>query len=639
MQSPHLRHWTAASLLGIAAAAAAAVAATPAIAATVTLEHTAKGEVTLGSKVWFLGKVDGKGTFMHFAVNGIAGGNATVGTLNSQNGEYVAPAVMPANRIITVTGTTATKDKLSGSTTLTLKMASTSTSNTGSNTGTNTGSTGSTGATTPTAPTTPTTPPPLGPQPAIDPATVAAARLLEHATFGPTAADIAQVRTLGAQAWLNQQFALAPSPLPVTTDMNVLRSTWYKNMAGGQDQLRQRMVFALSQLFVVSADKNPYANEMQPWLATLNKHAFGNFKNLLRDMSLNPSMAKYLDLGNSVIPAPNENYAREVMQLFTIGPVMLNQDGSVQTDRNGDPIPSYDQARITDMARALSGWTYAGANANGLNWENFTGPLQPRDRYHDKNAKTLLMGQTLPAGQTTQQDFDAVMDNLFSHPNLPPFIATRLIRAFTTSNPSPAYITRVADVFAHGPSGRGDLQATLAAVLLDQEARQPDSQAVPGKLKDPILHSISLLRAMGAKINDPNNLAWEYFLLGQRLLSAPSVFNFYSPLTRLPGSPDRHGPEFQIYAPALAVARANFLYQFLNGNYNGMASIDITPYVNVAADVTALMNLVDATLLQGRMTPAARSAIAASVSATSDRKQRALTALYLTAITEFAVQR
>lgn len=623
MQPNAFPRWAAACLLSFASAAGAA---------TVTIEHTAKGEVALGSKVWFLGKIDGKGAFMHFAVNGIPGGNATVGTLNSQNGEYVAPAVMPASRIITVTGTTVTVDKSSGSTTLTLKMASTTPPATNPTTPTSPTSPA------PTTPATPANPPPLGPQPALDPATVAAARLLEQATFGPTAADIAQLKTLGASAWLNQQFALAPSPLPVTTDMNTLRATWYKNMAAGQDQLRQRMVFALSQLFVVSSDKNPYANEMQPWLATLNTHAFGNFKALLREMSLNPSMAKYLDLGNSILPAPNENYAREVMQLFTIGPVLLNQDGSVQTDRHGDPIPSYDQARITDLSRALSGWTYAGANATGINWENFTGPLQPRDRYHDKSAKTLLMGLNLPAGQSAQQDFDAVMENLFQHPNLPPFIATRLIRAFTTSNPSPAYITRVADVFASGPAGRGDLQATLRAVLLDPEARQPDAAALPGKLKDPMLHSLSLFRALGAKVIDPNNLFWDYFLLGQRLLNAPSVFNFYSPLTRLPGSSDRFGPEFQVYAPALAVARANFLYQFLNGNVNGMVSFDITPYVNVAGDVTAQMNLVDAHLLQGRMTPTTRSAIAASVSATTDRKQRALTALYLTAITEFAVQ-
>jgi len=490
------------------------------------------------------------------------------------------------------------------------------------------------------APTLPPSPAPaLGDQPAVEPATVAAARLLEHATFGPTSADIAKVKTMGQAAWLAQQFELPASALPVTTDMNVLRANWFNNMAGGQDQLRQRMIFALSQLFVVSADKNPYANEMQPWLATLSANAFGNFNTLLREMTLNPSMGKYLDLANSKAPAPNENYAREVMQLFTIGPVMLNQDGSVQTDRNGEPIPSYDQARIADISRALSGWTYAGASTAGANWEKFTGPLQPRERLHDKGSKTLLQGVVLPAGQTTVQDFDAVIENLFNHPNLPPFIATRLIRAFTTSNPSQGYIERVADVFASGPAGRGDLKAALAAVLTDAEARLDTPGASQGKLKDPMLHTLSLFRALDASVINPTNAFWEYSQLGQKLLNAPSVFNFYSPMTGLPGTPGKFGPEFQVYAPAQAVARANFLYRFLSGEYKGMVAINIAPYVAVAGDVTALMNLVDTRLLQGRMSPAARSAIAGSVSATTDRTQRALTALYLTAISaEFAVQ-
>jgi uncharacterized protein (DUF1800 family) len=598
-------------------------------AATATLEHTARGEVALGSKVWFLGKVDGVGTYMNFTVNGVAGGNAVFGTLNSQNGEYKAPAAMPANRVITITGTTATATKLSATTTLTLKLASTTTP-----------TPNPTPTPTPAPTPTPTpAPPPLGAQPPVDPATVAAARLLEQATFGPTAADIAKVKTLGQAAWLAQQFELPASALPATEDMNVLRANWFNNMAGGQDQLRQRMIFALSQLFVVSADKNPYANEMQPWLATLSANAFGNFNTLLRDMTLNPSMGKYLDLANSKAPAPNENYAREVMQLFTIGPVMLNQDGSVQTDLNGAPIPSYDQARIADISRALSGWTYQGTSTTGANWEKFTGPLQPRDHLHDKGSKTLLQGTVLPAGQTTVQDFDAVMENLFNHPNLPPFIATRLIRAFTTSNPSPAYIERVADVFASGPAGRGDLKATLTAVLTDAEARQDIPGATQGKLKDPMLPSLSLFRALDATVVNPTNAFWEYWQLGQKLLNAPSVFNFYSPMTGLPGSPGKFGPEFQVYAPALAVARANFLYRFLSGEYKGMVAVNIAPYVNVAGDVTALMNLVDARLLQGRMSPAARSAIAGSVSATTDKTQRALTALYLTAISaEFAVQ-
>jgi uncharacterized protein (DUF1800 family) len=639
------RAWPAVCLLSLSTS----LPMSAAWAATATVESTAKGPVALGSKVWFLGRVDGQGVYMNFAVNGIPGGNATYGTLNSQNGEYVAPKVLPANPVIIVTGAT-TKDakvgaNLSASTTLTLRKAET--------TPTPTPAPAPAPAPTPTptpvpvpapAPTpvpVPAPTPPIGQQPAPDAARISATRLLEQATFGATPADVAAVKSLGAATWLARQFAMPASAIPVTTDMRVLQNAWYNNMAGGQDQLRQRMIFALSQLFVISADKNPYANEIQPWLLTLSNNAFGNFDTLLREMTLNPSMGKYLDLGNSITPSPNENYAREVMQLFTLGPVLLNQDGSMQTDRNGDPIPTYDQARIGDMARALSGWTYtgaAGSSATGINWENFTGPLQPRNNYHDKRAKTLLLGAVLPAGQTVQQDFDGVMQNLFQHPNLPPFIATRLIRAFVTSNPSPAYITRVADVFAYGAAGRGDLTATLTAVLTDPEARLDAPTATQGHLKDPMLQSLGLFRTLGATVVDPTNLFWDYFLLGQKITAAPSVFNFYSPMTRLPGSPQNYGPEFQLYAPSLAVARANFLYNFISGGYKGMVNIDLAPYVAVAGDATALLNLVDSTLLAGRMSATARQAIGAAVLASTDNRQRAISALYLAAISaEFAV--
>ena len=558
-----------------------------AFAATATLEHSGSSSVELGNTIWFLGKVDGSGIYMDFAVNGIPGGNATVGTIDSQNGAYVAPKTMPANGVITITGTTSVyskySNKLSANSTLTLRAPGTkpplpTPTPPPSPTPTPTPSP------TPTPAPTPAPGPVVGPQPAPDAARITATRLLEQATFGPSPAGVAAVKTSGMTAWLNKQFSLPASTIPVTTDMRVLQNTWYKNMATGQDQLRQRMIFALSQIFVISADKNPYANEIQPWLTTLSNNAFGNFSTLLREMTLNPAMGKYLDLGNSVMPAPNENYAREVMQLFTIGPVMLNQDGSVQIDRNGDPIPSYDQATIGQMAHALSGWTYSGSNATGINWENFSGPLQPRDNYHDKSSKTIVGGVVLPAGQTTVQDYDAVMQALFQHPNLPPFIATRLIRAFVTSNPSPAYIQRVADVFANGPSGRGDLKATLTAVLTDPEARQDQPNAVQGHLKDPMLHSIGLFRTLNATVVDPSNLFWDYFLLGEKITAAPSVFNFYSPNTRLPGSPQYYGPEFQLYAPALAVARANFLYKFISGEYKGMVNVDISPFVNVAGD-------------------------------------------------------
>jgi uncharacterized protein (DUF1800 family) len=695
MTSLHARSW--------AAAICCLAVAAPAFAQTVTLQVSGRAPYELESKVWFVPMLDGVGTHMALYVNGIKGGNATVGTINDQNGEYRAPAVMPAGSQVTITATTKAAPIVSGSMTLALKIATpaiksitplsvpcnqpftltvtglrfapdsvvyisrkaapttyvsaTVLTATGSSTYANSvvpvkvvnklngesveNYSVRTGAcsTTPTPVPPPPTPTPA-PQPPQDATQVAAARFLEQASFGPTLADIGKVRTMGAAAWIAEQLALPASPMPVATDMAALTSNWYMNMATGQDQLRQRMIFALSQLFVVSADKNPYAGEIQPWLLTLNKHAFGNFNELLREMTLNPAMGKYLDLGNSILPSPNENYAREVMQLFTVGPVLLNQDGSAQLDVNGDPIPTYDQARIGDFSRALSGWTYAGSNATGINWENMSAPLQARDNYHDKSSKTLLNGITIPAGQTTQADFNAVMDNLFHHPNVPPFIATRLIRHFVTSNPSPAYITRVADVFASGGRGRGDLAATLQAVLLDPEARNDTVTATSGHLKDPMLHTIGLMRAMNATVIAPNNMFWDYFLLGQKITASPSVFNFYSPMTRLPGSPQVYGPEFQIYAPSLAVARANLVYRLITGEYNGMVRFDITPYVTAAATPSTLLNLVDANLLAGRMTPAARSAIGTALAGITDPRQRALTALYLTAISaEFAVSK
>lgn len=253
------------------------------------------------------------------------------------------------------------------------------------------------------------------PAPVADAKLIAAARFLEQASFGPSPADLAYVKQNGIQAWLNRQFALPASSFNGDVDMDVLRSSWYKNMASGQDQLRQRMIFALSQIWVVSADKNNNVNEMKPWLETLSRHAFGNYRDLLREMTLNPSMGKYLDMANSNAPAPNENYAREVMQLFTIGTVMLNMDGTPQVDGQGVPLPAYTQANIAQMSRALSGWTYVGPNETTPNWENFTGPLQPREKYHDKSEKTLLLGTVLPANQTAQQDYDAVMAMLFNH--------------------------------------------------------------------------------------------------------------------------------------------------------------------------------------------------------------------------------
>lgn len=469
--------------------------------------------------------------------------------------------------------------------------------------------------------------------PVVDAAEVAAARLLEQATFGPTAADIARIRQIGIANWINGQLLMPETAIVDGGDSaDAVRDAWFITMASAPDQLRQRTIFALSQILVVSSDKNPTGRELTPWLKSLSKHAFGNYGDLLREMIRNPSMGKYLGLGHSKAPAPNEDFAREVMQLFTIGLVELNMDGSPRLDSAGKSIPTYDQGRIKEFSRALSGWGFA------KGYEDMSAPLVAREQYHDRRAKTLLNGVTLPAGQSAAQDLDAVVNNLMQHPNVAPFIAVRLIRHFVTSNPSRAYIQRVATVFKQSHS---NLAATLKAVLLDVEARETSSASGGGHLKDPVLHTLSLVRALGGQVISARNVFWDYQLMGQRLAQAPSVFSYYSPMNPLPGDGTYFGPEFQLYSGSHAVRRANFVLALLDGSLTGAMNVDLTPFVQVAGDSQALMQLVERTLLQGRLSSATRQTIGEAVfKGSSDMKQRALTALYLTAVTgEYVVQK
>lgn len=348
-------------------------------------------------------------------------------------------------------------------------------------------------------------------------------------------------------------------------------------------------------------------------------------------------MGKYLDLANSNKPSSgggaNENFARELLQLFSIGLVKLNMDGTTQLDASGRPVPAYDQATIQQVALALTGWTYAGSGNN--NWENFSGPLVPRDVNHDMRAKSFL-GCNLPANQSTQADMTATIDCVFAHPNVPPFMALRLIRALVMSNPSPAYVQRVASVFANNGSGqRGDLKATVRAILLDPEARNDTASATSGRLKDPIQHIASFLRALGSGISAQNQLGWELSLQAQTPLEPPSVFGYYSPLFRLPSNASLAAPEFQIYTPTEAVMRGNLLWRLLTQGGTD-AKVDISPFVTAAAtSSTALIDKVDQALLWGRMPAAMRQSLATAIAAQPDNRERALTALYLTALSGF----
>jgi hypothetical protein len=259
--------------------------------------------------------------------------------------------------------------------------------------------------------------------------------------------------------------------------------------------------------------------------------------------------------------------------------------------------------------------------------------MEAREANHDSSAKSFL-GCELPAGQTAAKDLDGVIDCVFQHPNTGPFVATRFIRAMVTSNPSPEYIARVAAVFADSGSGvRGDLRAVVKAVLLDPEARMDSAMPYSGKLKEPVYYFASLARALEGRVAPENQEDWMLGRMGQRLLTPATVFGFYSPTYKIPGSTLR-GPEFQIFTPTESVLRDNELYSILE-NRDSNFRVDLSPFLSVAGDVSKLIDAVDARLLYGRMSPELRGVLERALAPAYDDAQRVQTALYLTAMSGF----
>ena len=568
----------------------------------------ATAALTLGQSQAFAATVvDSMNTAVYWSVNGVAGGNPTLGTITTA-GLYTAPAALPSPATVTVRATAAASSGAYAQATVTLTDSS-------------------------------SPPPPPPPPSGVD---LASARFLEQAAFGPTSAEIARVQQYGIGGWLDNQFEMGETPIPMASDTGRAADQSLYRMAMAPDQLRQRAVYALSQIIVVSRNKNIYAPEIVPWLQILSRNAFGNYRTLLKEITLSSQMGKYLDLANSTKPGTgggaNENLPRELMQLFSIGLVQLNPDGSPKLDAAGKTIPTYTQTTVQQMALALTGWTYPGA-PGGLNWESFTGPLEARENYHDQTAKTLVGGVTAPAGQTAMQDLDAAIDAVFQHPNVGPFLATRLIRATVTGNPTPGYIQRVAAVFDNNGQGvRGDLRAVWRAIFTDAEARQDTPPASFGRLKEPLYYFVALTRALGGSITDNTQLGYLFQAMGQQALTAPSVFNFYSPLYHVPGQP-LFGPEFQIYSPTESVLRANLTYQILNNSITSAWHVDTSPFSSVAGNANQLLDAVDRALLYGRMPAAMRSALLTAMASSYDNNQRMMTALYLTALSgQYAVQ-
>jgi uncharacterized protein (DUF1800 family) len=527
-----------------------------------------------------------------------------------------------------------------------------------------------------------------------------AGRLLTQATFGPTDADIAAVRQAGALAWINAQIA-APLPAVTHEQFVVARNaelgrltasnfyeTWWRQAVTEPDQLRQRTAFALSQIFVISlADNVVDVRGAAAYYDMLHRNAFGNFRTLLEDVTLHPMMGRYLTyLGNQKEDAagtrtPDENYAREVMQLMTIGLVELNPDGTPRLDASGREIATYSPSDISGLAKVFTGisWyhpsptnaTFLGGSANA---DRSVRPMIFYPAYHSTSEKSFL-GTTIPAGAVPDVagDLRIALDRLFNHPNVGPFISRRLIQQMVTSNPSASYVARVAAVFANNGAGvRGDMGAVVRAILTDAEARDASfsTSASYGKLREPVLRVTHWARAFGASSQTGSWLVTSTSAntsLAQSPLTSPSVFNFWRPGFVPPGTTELGSrsllaPEFQAVDEVTTASFANVIHSVVDqgagSTLPGGSGRDIrTSYASetaLAGDPEALADRMNKLLFSGQLSPTLRSRIVAAVSAVTlpsptgtnqaqidaARLNRAKTAVFLSMISpEYLVQR
>lgn len=480
-------------------------------------------------------------------------------------------------------------------------------------------------------------------------------RFLEQSSWGPSYNSTQRCQQLGSfENCLLEQINIPPSLYPLITaapqNSNQLcpkgspascyrdnytqypnQVIFFNNALKGADQLRQRVAFALHQILVVSGVKITQPSYMVPYLNILLNDAFGNYRNLLQDITLNPAMGRYLDMVNNDKPNkagtinPNENYAREVIQLFTIGLNWLNPDGTLMLDHQNQPIPTYNEDTVEGFAHVFTGWTYADLSSKSAtkfpNSINFADPMvlfrdsKGLDAHHDKGLKTLLSltpngtAVTLPAKQDGLVDGSAALDNLFNHPNVGPFIGKQLIQHLVTSNPSPAYINRVSTAFNTGKSNgfgtgqRGDMQAVIAAILLDDEARGALKTDVNyGHLREPVQFILNILRTSNGQSDGILNKLTS--AMGQNLFNSPTVFNYYPHSYMLPGT-GVDGPEFGINTSTAAIARENFInslvFSKINVTGSSGTSINLSQLNSLAANATDLVNVLDQVFLHSTM--------------------------------------
>jgi uncharacterized protein (DUF1800 family) len=637
-----------------------------------------------------------------WSVNSVAGGNAATGTIDA-NGMYLAPADLPTPNTITVTAVSMADTSQRASSTLTLQNpipvlnavapASIATGAFGltlTGSGFLKNSTVSFGGqmltTTYVSPTElqasgTATIAQIGtvnivvnnPEPgaaasstvtasvvsAAQPVSQAAAvRFVEQSTFGPTPALVSQVAQYGFDPFLQAQFSAPnstyPAPAPGDSGVSKVQSRFFINAVNDSDQLRQRIAFALNEIWVVSQNKVSDPTGYSNYMTALTKDALGNYYDVMKDVTLTPAMGHYLDMVNNDKPATgqhaNENYARELMQLFTLGLNELNSDGSPQMDGTGNPVPTYTQSDVMALGRSFTGWTFPTEPGQSLarhNPEYYGGNMVPFESNHDSGSKTFL-GQSIPAGQSAEQELDTALTIIFNHPNMPPFVSRQLIEKLVTSNPSPAYVSRVASAFAsgkfetYGTGRRGDMQATVAAILLDPEARRGDSAnsavATDGKQREPIVMMVSVARLFNPTTDGTGFLGWGGNM-GQSLFNAGSVFNFFPPQNLIAGT-TLNGPEFAIYNTNTALARVNFVNAIVNGSISSGTKVDFTPVYN-AGTQDAMVDWLNNYFLHGTMSSQMRqSVLMAMTAAGTNTKNQAKAALYLViSSSQYQVQR
>lgn len=542
------------------------------------------------------------------------------------------------------------------------------------------------------------------------PSTADTVRFLEQSTFGPTSALIDHVQQVGFDAFLNEQLAAPLTDYPDLPGWPQTRPTvctgtcqrdnytpyqlqqhFFANALSGQDQLRQRVAFALSQIVVASFVDVPLPGWMRGYVQLLYSEGLGNFRQLLYDVTLNPAMGRFLNmLGNrcQTIPAninicrtngssqPNENYAREILQLFSIGLSMLNQDGSRQLDASGNPLPTYDQKTVTEFARVFTGWTNApalpGPAADIPTVPNYRDPMVQHksgqfEDWHDRGVKTLLNyngcpsgtcsgGTQLPAGHSADQDLNDAIDNIAGHPNVAPFIGKQLIQHLVTSNPSSDYVQRISAVFTANANSPTQLFQVVRAILLDPEARgdSKDPTTLPnyGKLREPAQFITNVLRAFNATSDGvldslpltvnglPSPIGSAD--MNEDIFNAPSVFSFFPPTAGVPGEKGVLGPEFVLFSSLTSLRRDNFINRVIfstipvSGDRPLGTSIDLSAWDPLASNPDQPNQLIDTLnqlLLHGTMSADMRQSVLTAVTSipntTANRRLRVRTAIYL----------